>query len=159
MIKEIFTEKELLDSLAVIRESFRTVADEFGLTISSCPCHPSFLTMDNLAQLKEKGVFLFGLFLNDVQIGFVAVENSGSGLFFIEKLAVLPRHRHDSNGARLIQYAFDFIRKSGGRTVSIGIIDEHAVLKEWYCSFGFVEREKKRFGHLPFTVCIMEKSL
>ena len=80
MIKEIFTEKELLDSLAVIRESFRTVADEFGLTISSCPSHPSFLTMDNLAQLKEKGVFLFGLFLNDVQIGFVAVE-PGSGLF------------------------------------------------------------------------------
>ncbi|HOW81616.1 MAG TPA: GNAT family N-acetyltransferase [Spirochaetota bacterium] len=159
MIKEIFTEKELLDSLAVIRESFRTVADEFRLTVSNCPTHPSFMTLENLKQLREKGVSLFGLFLNDVQIGFVAVENSGSGLFFIEKLAVLPRHRHDSNGARLIQYALDFIRKSGGTTVSIGIIGEHAVLKEWYGGFGFVEREIKRFSHLPFTVCIMEKSL
>jgi hypothetical protein len=33
------------------------------------------------------------------------------------------------------------------------------VLKQWYQRQGFIVTEIKRFPHLPFTVCLMEKTL
>lgn len=43
--------------------------------------------------------------------------------------------------------------------LSIGIINENKVLKQWYSSFGFNETGFKKFPHLPFTVCFMEKKI
>ncbi len=43
--------------------------------------------------------------------------------------------------------------------MSVGLVDENAVLKRWYAALGFRETGKKRFAHLPFTVCFMEKAL
>lgn len=159
MIKQLSTNNELLTSLPVIQESFKTVADELDLTPVNCPSHPSFITLDGLYALKNSGVFLFGLFIHDVQVGFIAIERSASGVFYIEKLSVLPRHRHNRYGAKLVEFAFDFIRENNGKTVSIGIIDGQAVLKDWYKRFGFSEVSLKQFDHLPFTVCFMEKNL
>jgi diamine N-acetyltransferase len=159
IIKEITSHEELLRSVPVIRESFKTVADEFKLTPGNCPSHPSFITIDRLFELKKTGIHLFGLFEDDLQAGFIAVEQSGGGRFFIEKLAVLPRCRHRGHGSGLMEHAFEFIRGKKGRVISIGIIDGHVVLKQWYKSFGFAETGTRRFDHLPFTVCFLEKAL
>lgn len=147
------------ESVEVIRESFKTVADEFMLTEENCPTHPSFITRSGLAALKARGVKLFGLFDNDLQIGFIAVEKANDGVYYIEKLAVLPRYRHNSHGKQLMQFAFDYVKSGNGRIVSIGIIDRHAVLKEWYRGLGFGEMGTKTIEHLPFTVCFMEKNI
>ena len=159
MIKEILTNDDLLHSVDVIRGSFKTVADEFNLTMENCPAHPSFITYENVIDLKAKGLNLFGLFIDDIQAGFMAIEKVNDDLFYIEKLSVLPQYRHNSYGTNLVQFAFDFIIRNRGKTVSIGIIDKHDVLKEWYKKFGFQEIKKRNYKHLPFTVCIMEKPL
>ena len=48
----------------------------------------------------------------------------------------------------------------GGRSkkLSIGLMDEHTVLKNWYKELGFKGIGAQVFHHLPFTVCFMERS-
>ena len=158
-ISEITDREGLKNSVRVIRESFKTVAVEFNLTKKNCPTHPSFVTTRQLNELKRKGVKLFGLFLVDRQIGFVAVEKAGESLYYMEKLAVLPKHRHRGYGTKLTEFSLDYIRLNKGKKVSIGIIDEHIVLKNWYKEMGFKETSIRKYSHLPFTVCFMEKEV
>ncbi len=131
-------------------------AEQFNLTPQNCPTHPSFIKDEQLAALKKRGLTFFGFFTNNEQIGFVAVEKSDSRLFYLEKLAVLPDHRHRGSGGRLVRHALEYIRRSGGKKVSIGIINEHTVLKNWYAQIGFKEVNTRKFLHLPFTICFME---
>lgn len=159
MIRQVGTDTELEKSAAVIRGAFSTVAAEFGITKENCPSHPAFMSADRLRIMKGHGVSLFGLFENSAQIGFVAVGKASGGLYFIEKLAVLPEHRRNGLGKRLMDYALDHVKQEGGNKLSIGIIDEHRVLKAWYADYGFVETGVRRFEHLPFAVCFMEKQI
>lgn len=159
MIKEITAENQFYASVDIIRQSFKTVADEFNLTQHNCPTHPSFITYEALLNLNKKGARFFGTFIQDQQIGFIAVEKSDDGLYFIEKLAVVPQHRHQGYGESLVRSAMEFIRNNKGKKISIGIINEHTVLKNWYKGLGFLDVSTKKFDHLPFTVCFMEKEL
>ena len=147
------------DSVDIIRQAFSTVAKEFGLTPDNCPTHPSFITHDDLVMLKQKGLNFFGLFVDNRQFGFIAIEKANDDLFYIEKLAVLPSHRHQGFGKKLMLFAIEHVRRNMGKKVSIGIIDEHTVLKNWYQSIGFKEIMIKNFDHLPFTVCFLEMSV
>lgn len=159
MIKEIVNENDMKKSVQAIIKSFKTVADEFNLTKENCPTHPSFFTYDKLNELKNKGLKLFGLFKKDMQAGFIAIEKANSKLYYIEKLAVIPGCRHKGYGKELMDFAFDFIKKEGGKKVSIAIIDKGKTLKKWYFDYGFIEKEKKDFPRLPFTVCFLEKDV
>ena len=156
MIREIANENEMENSVKVIVDSFQTVAVEFNLTKDNCPTHPSLVTMKQLNEMKRKGLKLFGLFEDDVQVGFVAVEKKKHKVF---NLAVLPEHRHKGYGGKLIEFAEGYVKNAVGDKLSIGIINEHAVLKKWYEGKGFTETSVMKFEHLPFTVCFMEKPL
>ncbi len=78
MIRELNSHRDMETSVSVIRDSFVTVAEEFNLTRENCPTHPSFISVVNLEDLVAKGVSLFGLFDDDLHIGFVALEK-GNG--------------------------------------------------------------------------------
>ena len=158
-IREIAYEKELENSAKVVADSFRTVAVEFNLNKDNCPTHPSLVTLKQLTEMKRKGLKLFGLFEDDVQVGFVAVEKKKHKVFNLEKLAVLPEHRHMGHGGKLIEFAAEYAKNAEGEKLSIGIINEHTVLKKWYATKGFKETSAVKFEHLPFTVCFMEKTL
>lgn len=157
-IKELVDDAGLNNSVPVIRESFQTVAVEFNLTKENCPTHPSFVTATQLKELKMKGQHFFALFSSDAQVGFVAVQQAEKTIS-MEKLAVLPAHRHRGYGLKMAQFVLDYARKNGGTKLSIGIIDEHTVLKNWYIGIGFKVTAIKRFSHLPFTVCLMERDV
>jgi ribosomal protein S18 acetylase RimI-like enzyme len=157
-IKGIGSRHDLENSLKVIRDSFKTVAVEFGLNKDNCPTHPSLITLDKLLELKNKAE-LFGLFLNKGQVGFVAVEKADDGVYYLDKLAVLPEYRHRGYGARLVDFVVGYVKKQGGQKISLGMIDESTILKNWYKKLGFRETGTKNFEHLPFTVCFMDKSL
>lgn len=158
-IKEIVTAQELENSVKVIADSFATVAAEFKLTKENCPTHPSLITLKQVSEMQRKGLKLFGLFDNGVQTGFVAVEKKNNHVYLIEKLAVLPDNRHKGHGGELLAFVADYAKTAEGKTLSIGIINEHKVLKEWYKTKGFTEKSLTKFEHLPFTVCFMEKAL
>ena len=154
-IKRIDNRQNIENSVGVIRDSFRTVALEFGLNEGNCPTHPSLITLDKLAVLEEKAK-LFGLFLNDKQVGFVAVEKADGEVYYLDKLAVLPEYRHKGYGRYLVDFVVSYVKEQGGQKVSLGMINESTVLKNWYKKLGFSETETKKFEHLPFTVCFMD---
>ena len=110
-------------------------------------------------ELYKKGLRFFGLFIQDVQIGFVAVERADATLYYMEKLAVLPQARNRGYGTQLIRFVFDYVTRQGAGKLSIGTIHEDTGLKYWYKGLGFVHTGTKKFDHLPFTVCFMEADL
>jgi Acetyltransferases len=158
IIKEIY-EADFVDSVAVIRESFGTVARDFGLTKENCPTNGAFIEIGRLIADKEYGNKMFGLFVENKQIGFVSNEDKNNSIYEMEKLSVLPTYRHLGYGKALIDYVKECIKNINGESVMIGIIDENKILKKWYSTYGFVETGKRIFTHLPFTVCFMELKL
>lgn len=159
IFKPVENEDELINCVAVIRESFLTVAEEFKLTVENAPTNPAFIELDWLIKMKEKGIALFGVYNEDTQIGFVAIERAKEGRYYMEKLAVLPEFRHKGYGRRIMDFVCDYIRSNGGGKIGIGIINENSILKQWYQNYGFQEDELKKFAHLPFTICLMSKEI
>jgi diamine N-acetyltransferase len=158
-IREITGSAEFAASVRVIRSSFRTVAKEFGLTRENAPTHPSLFTVPRLKEMTARGAKSFGLFLGEKQIGFIAVQKTDKAVYEIERLAVLPSQRHGGYGAKLVGFAIDYIRERQGTKVTLGMINESTVLKNWYIKLGFREVWIRKFPHLPFTVCFMERDI
>jgi len=145
------------ECVRVIRDSFMTVAMTFSLTKENAPTNAAFIELDALTALQQKGAQMYGGYCDGRPIGFVAVRKARDDLYYMEKLAVLPAFRHKGYGRQLIDAAVRAVKEAGGRRISIGIINENTVLKEWYKSNGFTETEIKEFPHLPFSVCYMER--
>lgn len=147
------------ESAKVIRESFLTVADDFGFTVENNPTNGAFLEPSKLAEEHDKGITMFGLFEENRQIGFVAVERHDADLYYLEKLAVLPDSQHHGYGKLLMDHARAYVRKKGGKQISIAIINENSKLKEWYRAYGFEQTGLRTFEHLSFTVCFLSLSV
>ena len=157
MIKSISTDQELETGVDVIRASFMTVAADFCLTQENAPTHAAFIKLADLLKMRDKGIAMFGLFNNGVQAGFVAVEKAGGGVFYMEKLAVLPGYRHRGHGRAMIDFVIEYVKHNQGAKLSIGIVDNHDLLKNWYQTCGFTVTGTKEIEHLPFKVCFLER--
>ena len=157
LIKECTGDYE--DSARVIRKAFLTVAEEFGISRQNAPSNGAFIEADALEKLKGKGVKLFDVWQGDKRIGFFALEDAGEGVYYLEKLSVIPEKRRGGIGRMIMDYAAEYVKRNGGNKISIAIVDENAVLKKWYSEYGFTEVRTEKFEHLPFTVCFMELPL
>lgn len=157
--KPINTYQELKDSVTVIRNSFATVAAQFKLTPENAPTNPAFIELQHLQRMQEKGIVLFGVFYDVVQIGFVAVEKKAENEFYMERLAVLPQYRHRGFGREIVNYVADYVAGQRGSRVLIGMMDQYTQLKAWYRSLGFEELYVTRHARIPFPVCYMERKL
>ncbi len=156
VIRSISTDDSLEGSARVVRESFRDVADEFGLNEQNCPTSPAFETAAKLRAARKKGKRYFGMFEGTEQTGFVAIEKAGPDLYYLERLGVLPRFRHRGRAGELVAFVLGYVRDRGGGTVSIGTIAGNARLIEWYRGLGFIERETRGVEGLPFEVTFLE---
>ena len=159
LYKSVNTEQEMAVSVNVIRESFATVAEQFRLTKENAPTNPAFIEMRHLQKMQEKGIAMFGVFYETIQIGFVAIERKDHTGFSMERLAVLPEYRHKGYGRQIVDYVTEYVSAQGGKMVDIGVIGDHEILKSWYRALGFIEIDTKRFAHLPFPVCYMRREL
>jgi N-acetylglutamate synthase-like GNAT family acetyltransferase len=151
------TEKEVL--IALIRDSFRDVAEKFALTAESCPKFPAFNAKERVEGDFEKGMKYYILEENGDVYGCVALEKARPDLCYLGRLAVLPEYRNKGFGKALVNHLFEQARKSGIRRVEIGIISKHRKLKNWYRKLGFIEKGVKKFDHLPFNVAFMYKEM
>jgi len=159
VIKEILEDKDIKKSTKIIRKSFKTVAKQYSLTKKNCPTHPSFITYKNLKDYQKKDIKFFGLFDSYKQLGFVAIEKADGSLFYLEKLSVLPKYRHNGYGTLLMNHVFNYVKINGGKKVSIAIINDSTILKRWYQNYGFIEKSIKKIDKLPFMVCFLEKKV
>lgn len=152
-------EEGLDEWVEILQKSFETETAALMITEEQVPTNGAFIKVEALHRMKDQGSTLFGLWQGTVPVGFVVVEKESEKCYRFEKLAVLPEFRHKGYGGALVEYASEYIKKQGGKQVTIGLIDEHLVLKEWYQTLGFRMTKHKKFKHLPFTVCFMKKSL
>lgn len=155
MIKPV-EKADLLNCLNVIHSSFMTVAVEFSLTKENCPTNGAFMPFLRLENDYMKGDLMYAVYDNDKIIGFAQLSKKDNGAYELEKLAVLPTHRHRGQGKQLIEFARNKVQELGGNKITIGIIEENQRLKAWYLQNGFIHTGTKTFQHLPFTVGFME---
>ena len=140
----------------IIRVSYQTVADRFGLNNSNCPKHPSNCTSDWINSDFERGVTYFLLVTDGEKTGCVALEKADHELCYLERLAVIPEYRNKGIGKCLVDYVFNEAKMLGCKRISIGIISKQQELKNWYSRIGFKEGVTTSFDHLPFDVTFME---
>jgi len=150
------TTSDIETIVKIIRRSYQTVADKFGLDNTNCPKHPSNYTYEWISADFERGVTYFLLESDGKEIGCAALEKADSELCYLERLAVIPENRNKGFGKSLIDYVFHEVRLLGCKRVSIGIIAKDNELKQWYLKFGFKEGITKSFDHLPFDVTFLE---
>ena len=159
--RQIIPDDDIGVAVILLRESFGTVAAEFGLTEKNCPSNPAFIKKESLKEQINNNRIFYLLYQDDKPVGSVAIEKSPDqpGVYYIERVAVLPEYRHKGFGKELMKFATRRIISMGGKKISIAIIDENRILKNWYANQGFIESGIRKFEHLPFTVCFMHKLL
>lgn len=144
------TEAELL--AAIVSESNKDVARQFGLTASTTPHHPSLCTSDWIRADYDRGERYFLFQQGKDTVGCVACEQPDAQTFYLNRLSVLPAWRHQGIGEKLVKHVLERARAQGVEQVSVGIIAAHTVLKRWYITLGFEEGVTRSFDHLPFEV-------
>lgn len=152
---------DLSEIVRVLNVSHGTVAKDFGFTKDNNPSNNAFITESTLRTQLNKGINLYSMLCDDKLIGCVAIEKSAKEIdtFYIEKVSVVPDFRNQGNGVKLMDFATSKIKKMGGKSISIALIDSNKKLKNWYSAQGFTESGTKDFEHLPFRVCFMNKQV
>jgi len=150
------TKDNLPECLNVIHQSFATVAADFGLTEENCPKHTSFIPISYLETQMKWGWLMFGLYTDERIIGYMSLSKEADKAYELHNLAVLPEFRNLGFGTQLLDYAKETVKSLGGSKIKIGIIEESAVLKNWYIAKGFEHAGTKKFDHLPFTSGYLE---
>jgi len=143
----------------IIRSSYRNVAEKFELTKENCPKFLGFCAKERVKSDFEKGIKYYILEQDHQLRGCVALEKASQDVCYLERLAVLPKHRRKGYGKALVKHLFEQARKTGAQTVEIGMISKDRKLKNWYRKFGFVQKRTKRFDHLPFVVAFMSANI
>ena len=157
-IREAKHDETLLIS-SIIRDSFHNVAERFNLTSQNCPKHPSNCTEEWIKKDFARGVLYYIVENDSIPVGCVALEKANPDLFYLERLAVLPKNRQNGFGKTLVNHVLTIARDAGSKKIGIGIISEQTELKQWYQRIGFIEGETKEFSHLPFLVSFMSYEL
>lgn len=153
-------EADLPTIAMLVSESNKDVATTFGLNADNCPKHPSFCTESWVKADLERGESYFILeSAKGEPIGCIAYESPGPGRGYLNRLSVLPGHRGNGAGARLVRHVVEHARSEAVASISIGVIGEHAQLQRWYNKLGFVDGETKHFAHLPFSVKYMRLAI
>ncbi len=145
--------------VTLLRDSFRDVAQKFGLTIENCPKHVAFYTQERLKSDLKKGMKYYILYLDDGPCGCVALKQAESGICYLGRLAVLPKHRNKGCGEMLVNHIFKQALKIGVKRVEISLVSKDKKLKNWYRKFGFINNCTKKLDDFPFIVAFMYKDI
>ena len=152
MIREVKRE-DLAACAALIRKSFQTVADEFGITAENAPRFTAFaVTEERLAGRMDAGHMLMFLDEEDGRIcGYCSLKFRDQGVCELFNLCVLPGCRHRGIGSRLLRYAVWIAGKHGCTVMELSIVEENSVLRKWYERNGAVHTGTEKPDFFPFT--------
>jgi ribosomal protein S18 acetylase RimI-like enzyme len=144
---------------ALIRRSFRGVAERFRLTPDNCPTHPSNCTEEWITFDLSRGKQFFLLEVGGRPAGCVAITRSDDRTGKIERLAVLPEARRHGCGSLLLEHALQALRGMGLARAELAIIAQHDDLCDWYVRRGFAVTGTREFPHLPFAAAFLSMDL
>lgn len=157
----LINENDITECVRVIKTSFLTVAEAFGITPENAPRFTAFSTTEErlLAQLTQERRPMFVYISNDTVIGYYSLNRLDDRCCELNNLCVLPKFRNRGAGAELLAHSFSTAKKLGFSVIQIGIVEENTRLRTWYETFGFIHTGTKKFDFFPFTCGYMEKSL
>ncbi len=160
MIREI-SQEDISQCVNVIRESFSTVANEFGFTEENASRFTAFATTKERLdwQLNSEHRPMYGYFEDNKIVGYYSLLLLDNHECELNNLCVLPEYRHKKLGQKLLENAFDNARKMNCKRMNIGIVEENQVLRKWYEGYGFIHIGTKKFDFFPFTCGYMIKEL
>lgn len=160
MIKPVERDN-LMECISVIRDSFKTVADEFGFTEENAPRFTAFATnADRLYyhfDVEKRPMFAF--FDNEKIIGYYSLLIKENDEIELNNLCVLPEYRHRKIGEELLLDSIDRAKKLGCRKMTLGIVEENTLLKNWYIGYGFRHIKTEKYDFFPFTCGYMERHI
>ncbi|MCL2577841.1 MAG: GNAT family N-acetyltransferase [Defluviitaleaceae bacterium] len=151
--------KQLSEYAEVIRNSFATVAQDFGYTRENCPGHTSFITNERLGSKIKDGYHAFGCFIDEKIIGFASLTENRNGTYEMNDVSILPKYRHLKYGKALLDFCKAKVTELGGNAITIGIIEENNIVKNWYAKNGFIHTGTKNYDGLQFTVGHMKYTI
>ncbi len=157
MIRHI-QEKEIEKCVEVIKRSFLTVAQEYGLTVKNAPRFTAFATtFERLQAQYTEGRQMYGYFDEKEKLtGYYSLHITESGECELNNLCVLPEHRHKDVGKKLFAHALLKAAEKKCKKVGISIVEENSKLRVWYEQFGAKHIGTKKFDFFPFTCGYME---
>lgn len=159
MIKPI-ERSEIPECASLIRDSFRTVADELGFTEENAPRFTAFATNEQRLgyQYENEPRIMVGYYLDSgVIAGYYSVLWQDNNECELNNLCVRPEYRHCGLGRELLEDSFSRAKEKGYRVMNIGIVEENAVLRHWYEANGFTHTGTRKFDFFPFTCGYMKK--
>lgn len=160
MIKRV-EEQDIAECVKVIKESFATVAKEFGFTVENAPRFTAFATTEDRLKyhLLEEHRPMYAFYDKEDIVGYYSLFVQDNNECELNNLSVIPAYRHRGIGEELLKHAFKIAKELDCNKINIGIVEENNVLRKWYESFDFVHIGTKKFDFFPFTCGYMEKNL
>lgn len=160
MIKEVDA-KEIAECVELIRESFATVADEFGFTVENAPRFTAFATTEDRLRWHLNGEHrpMYAFYKDGAIVGYYSLLLQENNECELNNICVSPLHRHKGIGEELLKHAFLIATEKNCKKINISIVEENQVLRKWYESSGFVHTGTHKFDFFPFTCGYMEKHL
>mgnify|MGYP000501982037 FL=1 len=160
MIKRV-EEQDIAECVKVIKESFATVAKEFGFTVENAPRFTAFATTEVRLkhQLLEENRPMYAFYDNENIVGYYSLLVQDNNECELNNLSVIPAYRHRGIGEELLKHAFKIAKELNCNKINIGIVEENNVLRKWYESFEFIHIGTQKFDFFPFTCGYMEKNL
>jgi diamine N-acetyltransferase len=144
---------------ALVRRSCADVAARFALDRANCPSHPSFVTAEGIGRSRVRGTLFVIASEDGRDVGCAGLRFLDGGGHGLEKLAVLPDHRHRGVGGVLVAAIARMAAARGARRLEASIIADHVELESWYRRLGFRPSRLERFPQLPFAVRVLELGL
>ena len=160
MIKKVEA-NHISECVKVIRDSFLTVAEEFGFTAENAPRFTAFSVTEErlLWQLNSEYRLMYAFYESGKIVGYYSLLLQENHECELNNLCVLPSCRHKGIGEELLKSVFEEAAELSCTKINIGIVEENTVLRKWYETFGFVHTKKEKYDFFPFTCGYMEKRL
>ena len=126
---------DIPECVAVIKNSFMTVADDLGFTAENAPRFTAFAISDDKLydQLDSEHRLMVAYYLDNGKIvGYYSLLLQEDHQCELNNLCVLPAYRRNHIGAALLNDAMIRAKKTGCVKINIGIVEENRVLRKWY---------------------------
>lgn len=134
------TEADIPDCVRVVRESFFTVAQEFGFTAEKDSKFTAFATTNERLEhhmFVEKRP-MYALYVDGNIAGYYSLHIDG-GEIELSNLCTLPEFRHRKIGETLMLHSFDMARELGFTEITIGVVEQNERVRRWYEGYGFTK--------------------
>lgn len=160
MIRQICKEN-IPECVKVIRESFLTVAEEFGFTPENAPRFTAFAVDGErlLRQLESEHRPMYAYFKGGKIVGYCSLSLAEGGVCELNNLCVLPEYRRNKIGEMLLMNAFENAKNLGCAKMQLSIVEENKRMRRWYEKHGFIHTGARKFDFFPFTCGYMEMEL